>query len=107
MAKQIVSLILLVVLISASIATSLAWFATSGFVPDGGEVIPGYFARGSGTADDPYIINRPIHLYNLAWLQNMGRFNQTYDENGEQLVQYHFRLEAPTDENGNTQPLDI
>ena len=105
MAKQIVSLILLVVLISASIATSLAWFATSGFVPDGGEVIPGYFARGSGTEEDPYIINRPIHLYNLAWLQNMGRFNQTY-ENGK-LVQYHFRLEAPKDENGNPQPLDM
>ena len=72
-------------------------------MPDGGEVVPGYFAGGKGTAQEPYIINSPIHLYNLAWLQDMGRFNDTYDENGD-LVQYHFVVSQDLDMTGYTLP---
>ncbi|MCI2069242.1 MAG: hypothetical protein LKJ88_06725 [Bacilli bacterium] len=33
-----------------------------------------YFDSGSGTSTDPYVITRPIHLYNLSRLQALGVF---------------------------------
>ncbi|MBR2612088.1 MAG: hypothetical protein IKC72_03365, partial [Clostridia bacterium] len=71
------------------ITASFAWFTGASLVPEGAEVVLGYFAGGSGTESDPYIISRPVHLYNFAWLQNTGRFNETYDEDGN-LVPFHF-----------------
>ena len=88
-----ISLTLLLVIVL--IAMSLAWFGKPPLSPVGGEVMPGYFAGGKGTAEQPYVINRPIHLYNLAWLQNTGRFNQP-DANGA-YTQYHFVLAADLD----------
>jgi len=38
-----------------------------------------YFQKGSGTQDDPYVIARPLHFYNLTRLQNLGIFgSKTY-----------------------------
>ena len=34
-----------------------------------------YFAGGTGIETDPYIIAEAEHLYNLAYLQNLGKFN--------------------------------
>ena len=34
-----------------------------------------YFGGGTGEIDNPYIISLPIHLYNLAWLQDLGHFD--------------------------------
>ena len=75
------------------VTASFAWFSGASLVPEGAEVVLGYFAGGSGTATDPYIISKPVHLYNFAWLQNTGRFNKTYDEDGN-LVPYHFAVTA-------------
>lgn len=33
-----------------------------------------YFEDGSGTEEDPFIITNERHIYNLAWLNNTGRF---------------------------------
>ena len=90
--KHLLYLVIALLLLTtiALISISLAWFGNPPLSPVGGEVMPGYFAGGKGTAEQPYVINRPIHLYNLAWLQNMGRFNQT-DENGA-YTQHHFVL---------------
>ena len=42
-----------------------------------------YFERGSGAEDDPYVITRPRHLYNLSRLQGLGLFGEkTYFELG-------------------------
>lgn len=38
----------------------------------------GYFAGGTGSSSDPFTIVSPVHLYNLAWLQNTGRLTQSY-----------------------------
>lgn len=35
-----------------------------------GSSVASYFAEGEGTEAKPYVINKPRHLYNLAWLQN-------------------------------------
>ena len=103
MSKKIAFFLVIAIAISSLVALSLAWFSKGSIVPSGGEIIPGYFARGEGTKENPYVINKPIHLYNLAWLQDLGRFNQTYDENGD-LVQYHFVVENDLDMSGYVLP---
>ncbi|MFA6755329.1 MAG: hypothetical protein WCR97_02315 [Bacilli bacterium] len=37
--------------------------------------IVSYFDGGTGTSSDPYIIDRPRHLYNLSKLQSLGAFS--------------------------------
>ena len=60
-------------------ASTIAWFSSE--LPiDLNEDVTGesngaYFASGTGESNDPFIINSPVHLYNLAWLQYLGYFN--------------------------------
>lgn len=43
----------------------------------GGNVgLRSYFHTGIGTQQDPFVITRPVHLYNLSRLQNLGIFGQ-------------------------------
>jgi hypothetical protein len=76
---------------------SYAWFRTNnGATLTGqGATASAYFAGGDGSAEKPYIINAPIHLYNLAWLQYLGYFNQTDSSNVYQ--QKYFVLGADVD----------
>lgn len=57
-------------------AFSFAWFSNNNNVTRGfdGSTTGAYFARGNGSEGNPYVINKPIHLYNLAWLQYVGFF---------------------------------
>ncbi|MCI2069244.1 MAG: hypothetical protein LKJ88_06735 [Bacilli bacterium] len=48
-----------------------------------------YFDSGTGTLEDPFVITRPIHLYNLSRLQALGVFSS----------QKYFQL-------GSTSPID-
>ncbi len=73
------------VIIAAGAATSafsFSWFTNKNNITNSslvGHTAGAYFARGTGTSDDPYVINKPIHLYNLAWLQYIGYFtDETY-----------------------------
>jgi hypothetical protein len=86
---------------------SFAWFTSmnSAALNNGqGYTASAYFAGGNGSAETPYVITDPIHLYNLAWLQYLGYFNRTDSNNN--LQQKHFilskdldmaRLGSPTD----------
>ncbi|MCQ2771678.1 MAG: hypothetical protein MJ238_00155 [Bacilli bacterium] len=77
------------------ISASFAWFLSSGEVDfdDGyGYTAASYFHSGDGSDEKPYVINSPIHLYNLAWLQYLGEFNKK-DETTQQIKQYYFELE--------------
>ena len=47
-----------------------------------------YFKSGDGTKDSPYVIGNHIHLYNLAWLQDIGKF---------QDKAYYFELDSDID----------
>jgi|GEM_PF-1295131 len=68
-----------------------AWFQDQAAVPEQDSLVGAsqgaYFARGTGVEGDPYIINRPIHLYNLAWLQYIGYFNDA-------KAPYYFALDS-------------
>ncbi len=79
---------------SASIGT-FAWFTSSiSFETENitAKSAGAYFYDGDGTEDNPYIIMHPRHLYNLAWLQDMGWFNTTTTVEGQQVVnQVYFR----------------
>ena len=76
---------------SVAIASSLAWMSATAFMerehnPINGIVEDAYYASGVGTEGDPFIITRPRHLYNLAWLQYLGYYNKANDH------QYYFEL---------------
>ena len=65
------------------ITSTLAWFSNNVIAVDediSGSTKGAYFAGGQGTENDPYQIASPVHLYNLAWLQDIGYFNK--DSNG-------------------------
>lgn len=72
--RKIIILSLLCLLLAvAMIPMTLGWFADS--EEDHkfeGHAYAGYFARGSGTVDDPYVITTAYHFYNLAWLKNLN-----------------------------------
>ena len=56
--------------------TAAVFNKTKNLEPTGGEVaLRSYFQKGSGTANDPFVISRPIHFYNLSRLQNLGVFS--------------------------------
>ena len=63
----------------ASLTASIAWFSsTVTFKEENklmGETEGAYFAYGNGSEKKPFGINHPRHLYNLAWLQYLGIFN--------------------------------
>ena len=57
-----------------------------------GSSIIAYFAGGDGTPEKPYQITKPVHLYNLSWLQYLGIFNRDEDGDGKIDQQYYFVL---------------
>ncbi len=82
--------ILLITLVGG---VSFAWFAdTTGEVMNlNTSVIGSYFERGDGSKEKPFVIARPLQLYYFSWLQNLGYFNQEFDESGN-VKQYYFEL---------------
>ena len=65
-----------------AVGSSLSWFAPTASIgnnrnPITGEVEDEYYASGTGDAGDPYVITKPRHLYNLAWLQYLGFYNKS------------------------------
>lgn len=85
------------------ISSAAAWFVRRTTVGDQDDLIGesqgAYFARGEGTYEKPFIINKPIHLYNLAWLQYIGYFN---DSNAP----YYFALDPEDGETQTTLDMD-
>lgn len=93
----LVSILTLGALISL-MTSSLAWFVTMlSFNTDiTGQSISNYYASGTGTQIDPYILKTPQHFYNLTWLQNNGYYsNKTY-----------FKLDNDVDMAGSLTGLD-
>ena len=98
MMKKKTSLAILVSIAFAGlIATggTLAWFNSQAFLqnmenPIEGSVQDKYYASGSGAYNDPFVINQPRHLYNLAWLQYLGFYNK--NDGGIDDHQFYFVL---------------
>lgn len=97
--KFISTVILVFVLSSSLISSSVAWFCNIISVNNDGEFlassIVSYFASGDGSEEDPYVIGTAKHLYNFAWLQNAGAFEQH---------KYYFKV---CDKDGNPITLDM
>ncbi len=85
-------------MILASMALSLAWFVSIAKLdPTGDASATGaYFAYGNGTQEKPFGISQPRHLYNLAWLQYMGKFNESDSDTGKKQT-YFFELAEDID----------
>ena len=77
-------LVTVLMAIAITITISYAWFI-NGYDVDPlatGESTEAYYYGGTGTEEDPYIITTPRHLYNLAWLQYLGIYNDPKKLNG-------------------------
>ncbi len=73
----IINLIVAILIAAFAIGYAFAWMGKD--LRDknykfGGSSASSYFAGGTGTQDDPYTITNKYHVYNLAWLQDTGRF---------------------------------
>ncbi len=91
------------VLVYIGTTHTLGWFDTKINSPI--ELIKGqstsaYFYDGKGTKENPYIITNRRHLYNLAWLQYIGHFNQA-DETGV-ITPVYFKIAETTAVEGAT-----
>ena len=79
----------------ATTGISVAWFTSVADLsttntPIGGVVQDTYYESGDGSAESPYVITRPRHLYNLAWLQDLGFYNK--HDGSEDDHQFYFKL---------------
>lgn len=79
MKRIILSLVGLALIVATLITASYAWFINGDFIhPEvSGSSAAAYFAGGNGTKEKPYQITNKRHMYNLAWLQYLGKFNET------------------------------
>lgn len=95
MKRLFYSFVGLFLVVGTAITISYAWFLANGFeAPEiSGYSSAAYFASGDGSEENPFEITNKRHLYNLAWLQYLGNFNQT-DESGALLKQYYFKISA-------------
>ena len=95
----------MILCITASVFTmsvllpTMSWFNvdTSSPISVDGNIHGSYFESGDGTAANPFEIARPIQLYYLSWLQEMGYFNEAEEYpagSGQYRLkqQYHFYL---------------
>lgn len=83
-------------------AATFCWFINENeinFPASFGSTKTAYFAGGDGTEENPYQINSPVHLYNLAWLQYFGYFNLNPEQNNG-AAQSHFVLTDNVDMSG-------
>ena len=94
------------------LAGTFAWFDARSKVDlennINGQTEGSYFARGNGTANNPFIINKPRHLYNLAWLNYQGYFEKDEDGDGVLDQTFYFAIDPSLEggvldglENGN------
>lgn len=79
--------------IAVTITINYAWFVNSYDVNPlaDGSSVDAYYYTGSGTKLDPYVITTPRHLYNLAWLQYLGKYNKDA-KSGTAFPATYFRL---------------
>ena len=78
-------------------SNTIGWFISSFKVTFNDEAfgkgLANYFKSGDGSKDNPYLISNHVHMYNLAWLQDLGYFNEDSDSDGVIDKQYYFKIE--------------
>ncbi len=88
MKKIAYTFVLMLVSLAVFITSAFGWLATVSVIRTnvGGSVLTGYFAGGDGTKDNPYQLSNRTHVYNLAWLQYIGYFNNQKDPDSTKKV---------------------
>ena len=105
--STITTAIAVFVIMTMLVGGCFAWFY-SGYDmemhPVNGSIqnVAAYFNGGNGTEGNPYQIANATQMYNLAWLQYLGTFNQEGD--GGSIVQTYFVLTDDIDMSGQTLP---
>lgn len=82
----------------AAVTSSIAWFSASAKITNSNNPVEGatmgaYFAYGDGSEEHPFGITKSRHVYNLAWLQYLGYFNNEGN-------QYYFEMDDDVDMGG-------
>ena len=106
--KVLIGIVLSFVSLVGVTSASLAWFVTSTSISGNtswtGYTDGGYYESGTGTANDPFIISTAKHLYNLAWLQDIGKYNQDTNIDGNLDSQKYFKLKNDINMSGYVLP---
>ena len=100
-ATTTVGIICLTIAVVLCCVATFAWFDNSVGSLDfptnfGGSSIAAYFNGGEGSKADPFQIDNPTNLYNLAWLQYLGYFNLRSGLNNGR-AQTYFKLTSNID----------
>ena len=102
--------------LTASVTSAIAWFSGDGSSIEFGNgedvnVVAGlqadYYGGGTGTETDPFIIKNKNHLYNLAWLQYLGKYNTsnyTADSPTKLIQEKYFKIVDDIDMSGIVLP---
>ncbi|MCR5786841.1 MAG: hypothetical protein K6G28_04000 [Acholeplasmatales bacterium] len=102
--KLILLLITAIAIFAVSLTSAYAWYV--GFVglrTDSNKIKlqanASYYAGGNGTKNNPYIISNGRHLYNFAWLQDLGYYDEDKDsdESLAGIQPYYFKLGSNID----------
>ena len=101
--KVVLPIICLASITTFVVANSFAWFTESNKKTPtiNGSTPTAYYKSGDGTKDNPYVIARPVHLYNFAWLQYMGTYNKVDDDGTVKQTYFKIDDDLATDSNGN------
>ena len=79
MKKIIFTTISFAIILITTITSIFAWYVTNNDLSKDDTIKmnanSSYFGGGKGTSDEPYLIKSAKHLYNLAWLQDIGMFD--------------------------------
>lgn len=90
---RLVTIIFIVMLLSS--VTVVAWFSLGNSIDpnlDKATIVKQYFHTGDGSEEDPFVITRPIHFYNLVELYQR--------KDGFAEAGYHFQLGYDLDGSG-------
>ncbi len=96
--KKIIAKLFLGLMTALSIVSGVTFAWLSELSADvtinaGGEIVASYFHTGTGTEEDPYVITKPVHLYNMTMLY------EEYDGFAE--ANHHFQLGYDLDNDGD------
>ena len=84
---------------------TFSWFIKDNKITFDGEIgttQANYYESGDGSESTPFIISNPRHLYNLAWLQYLGTYNQKDDDGN--IPTYYFEIKNDIDMSGYVLP---
>ena len=99
---------LAVVAAAGSVSSAISWFTLQARI-SGGNILKGssygaYFGGGDGSSTTPYKILTRTHMYNLAWLQYLGMFNEKTTGTNTLKKQFYFTVMNDIDMGGMAIP---